>query len=113
MKCPRCLKYFNSATALMAHCESPGARCQISKAEDFNIFLDRLSGGFLSVEEKIRPDHLNNKNVLLRNEETGHMEMYKPPVASYLEYKVTTPPDWKGPAAHCVQIGGIPEESSW
>ncbi|EMD60479.1 hypothetical protein GGP41_000795 [Bipolaris sorokiniana] len=113
MKCPKCLKYFNSATALMSHCESQGARCQINKADDFNIFLDRLTGGFLSVEEKTRPDHLNTKNVLVRNDETGHMEMYRPPVASYLEYKVSTPPDWKGTAGSTVQIGGPPQTSQW
>jgi hypothetical protein len=113
MKCPKCLKYFNSATALMAHCESQAARCQINKAEDFNIFLDRLSGGFLGVEEKIRPDHLNTRNVLLRNDESGHMEMYKPLVANYLEYKVTTPPDWKEPAGPTVQIGGFPKSLQW
>jgi hypothetical protein len=107
MKCPMCLKYFKSATALMAHCESRGARCEINKAEDFNIFLDRISGGFLGVEEKIRPDHLNNPSVLITNEETGRIERYNPPVASYLQYTVTKPPDWKEPVRTKV-IGGIP-----
>jgi hypothetical protein len=114
MKCPMCLKYFKSATALMAHCESRGARCQINKADDFNIFLDRISGGFLGVEEKTRPDHLNNKKVLLRNPDTGHMEMYKPPIATYLQYTVTTPPDWKAPPARpAAQIGGFPKRDQW
>jgi hypothetical protein len=108
MKCPTCLKYFKSATALMAHCESRGAKCQINKATDFNIFLDRISGGFLGVEEKIRPDHLNNPTVLLHDSATGHMERYKPPVATYLQYVVTKPPDWKEPARGGVQIGGMP-----
>jgi hypothetical protein len=103
-----CLKYFKSATALMSHCESRGANCQINKAEDFNIFLDRLSGGFLGVEENIRPDHLNNPTVLITNEETGRMERYKPPVASYLQYMVTKPPDWKEPARVAKVIGGVP-----
>ncbi|KAH9866169.1 hypothetical protein J1614_008734 [Plenodomus biglobosus] len=97
MKCPTCLKYFKSATALMAHCESRGAKCQINRAEDFNIFLDRISGGFLAVEEKIRPDHLNNTAVFITDPDSGRMEKYSAPVASYLQYTVTTPPDWKDP----------------
>jgi hypothetical protein len=101
-----CLKYFKSATALMSHCESRGARCEINKTDDFNIFLDRLSGGFLGVEEKTRPDHLNNPTALVQNEETGRLECYKPPVASYLQYQVTTPPDWKEPVRGTI-IGGV------
>jgi hypothetical protein len=107
MKCPTCLKYFKSATALMAHCESHGAKCEINKAEDFNIFLDRMSGGFLAVEEKVRPDHLNNPSVIKINEVTGRPEPYQPPVANYLQYAVTKPPDWKEPEQQTV-IGGIP-----
>lgn len=112
MKCPMCLKYFKSATTLMAHCESRGAKCQINKAEDFNIFLDRLSGGFLAVEEKTRPDHLNNPSVLVTNDDTGRIERFEPLVASYLQYKVTKPPDWKEPVATKV-IGGIPTVQPW
>jgi hypothetical protein len=108
MKCPTCLKYFKSATALMSHCESRGARCQINKADNFNIFLDRLSGGFLGVKEITRPDHLNNPTVMVTNEETGRMERYKPPVASYLQYAVTTPPDWQDPVRTKKIAGGFP-----
>lgn len=104
MKCPTCLKYYKSATALMAHCESRGAKCSISKAEDFNIFLDRISGGFLGVEEQTRPDHLNNPTIMRTHPETGRMEKYSPPVATYLQYVVTMPPDWKEPLK-TLQIG--------
>jgi hypothetical protein len=92
----------------MTHCESRGARCEINKAEDYNLFLDRLSGGFLGVDEKVRPDHLNNPTILIQNAETGRMERYRPPVASYLQYMVTKPPDWKEPVATTVVVGGIP-----
>ncbi|KAI4669555.1 uncharacterized protein J4E79_001600 [Alternaria viburni] len=113
MKCPKCLKYFKSATALMAHCESRGARCNINQTDNFNNFLDRMSGGFLGVNEKIRPDHLNTRSVMIQNSETGHMELYKPPVASYLQYEVTTPPDWKDPVRQGVTIGGMGGGSRW
>ncbi|KAF1945915.1 hypothetical protein EJ02DRAFT_509057 [Clathrospora elynae] len=113
MKCPACLRYFKNATALMAHCESRGARCQINKAEDFNIFIDRISGGFLGVKEKVRPDHLNTRKVMLTNAETGHMEVYSPTVACYLQYTVTKPPDWKDPVRPGAQIGGFPNKSEW
>jgi len=113
MKCPKCLKYFKSATALMAHCESRGARCNINQTDNFNNFLDRMSGGFLGVKEKIRPDHLDTRSVMIQNSETGHMELYKPPVASYLQYEVTTPPDWKDPVRQGVTIGGMGGGSRW
>lgn len=113
MQCPSCLKYFKSATALMAHCESRGSRCQINKAYNFNIFLDRLSGGFLGVNEKIRPDHLHNPAVMATNPNTGRLEKYVPPVASYLQYMVTKPPDWKEPAKAGVQIGFGAQQSQW
>ncbi|KAH7380369.1 hypothetical protein DE146DRAFT_625149 [Phaeosphaeria sp. MPI-PUGE-AT-0046c] len=106
MKCPMCLKYFKSATALMAHCEARGSRCDINKADDYNLFLDRISGGFLGVEEKIRPDHLNNPSILVTNEDTGRIEPYHPPVAKYLQYMVTKPPDWKEPV-HTNTVGGM------
>ena len=115
MKCPSCLKYYKSARDLIAHCEARGARCEINKAENYNIFLDRISGGFLGVEEKVRPDHLNNPSVLLHVDETGRMERYIPPVASYLQYVVTKPPDWKEPVGVKV-IGGFPgqqREPQW
>lgn len=113
MKCPTCLKYFKSATALMSHCESRGAKCQINKAENFNIFLDRLSGGFLGVNEKVRPDHLNNPSFMRTDPETGKVGPYKPPVAHYLQYTVTKPPDWKEPAKSGNQIGFALQQSQW
>lgn len=94
MKCPTCLRYFDTATALVAHCESRSAKCRINKADDYGKFLDRMTGGFLGVEEKVREDHRENPNVLLENPETGRVEKYVPPVATYLQYTVTTPPDW-------------------
>ncbi|KZM24205.1 Protein S-acyltransferase [Ascochyta rabiei] len=113
MKCPMCLKYFKSATALMAHCESRGAKCLINKSDNFTLFLDRMSGGFLGVKEKVRPDHLNNPTVLLTDPETGRVERYKPPVASYLQYMVTQPPDWKEPSRAGVQIGFAMQQGQW
>ncbi|KAF3009877.1 hypothetical protein E8E13_010738 [Curvularia kusanoi] len=111
-KCPACLKYFNSSTALMTHCESRGSKCQINKCDDFNLFLDRLSGGFLAVSEETRPDHINNPSVMITNPNTGRVERYTPPRASYLQYKVTTPPDWKEPAK-VTQVGTPIKRSQW
>ncbi|KAJ4404665.1 hypothetical protein N0V91_005815 [Didymella pomorum] len=113
MKCPSCLKYFKSVTALMAHCESRGSKCQVNKADNYNIFLDRISGGFLGVNEHVRPDHINNPTVMLTNSDTGRMERYEPPSATYLQYEVTTPPDWKEPTRPGVQIGYAVQQSQW
>ncbi|KAF2643819.1 hypothetical protein P280DRAFT_466555 [Massarina eburnea CBS 473.64] len=105
MKCPSCLKYFNTVTALMCHCESRGSRCTINKAYDFNIFLDKITGGFLSVDEKTRPDHLHNPTVWIRNMENKEIEQYTPPTASYLQYTSSKPVDWKEPKKVAAQIG--------
>jgi hypothetical protein len=115
MKCPRCLKYFKSATALLMHCEDLGGTCELNKADDYSLFLDRLSGGFLGVRETTRPDHVNNPSTFVTNGESGRIEHYKPPVATYLQYAVTKPPDWKEPLKAKV-IGGIPgkqQEVQW
>ena len=109
VNCPSCLKYFKSVTALVCHCESRGSKCQISKADDFSLFLDKLTGGFLTVEEKTRPDFLNNPTVTVKNAETGKLENYTPPTASYLQYSVTKPSDWKE-RAKTVTIGGPPDD---
>jgi len=106
MKCPSCLKYFKSVTALMTHCESRGSKCQINKSEDFSIFLNMLTGGFLSVKEEVRPDHLHNPTVLLEDPVTRRMEKYTPPTAHYLQYSTSKPADWKDPTKLAAQIGG-------
>jgi hypothetical protein len=105
-KCPYCLKYFDSVTALMSHCQSRGSRCQVNKADDFGEFLNRLTGGFLSVEEKVRPDYIQNETVEVRNPETQEMEKYTPPTVTYLEYTSSKPMDWKEPTKVAGQIGG-------
>ncbi|KAF1962063.1 hypothetical protein CC80DRAFT_461911 [Byssothecium circinans] len=106
MKCPSCLKYYKTVTALMSHCESRGSRCSINKADNFNIFLDKITGGFLSVEEKTRPDHLHNPTVWVKNTETDSIEQYTPPTANYLQYTSSKPVDWKDPKKVAAQIGG-------
>ena len=93
MRCPRCLDSFRSCTALVAHCESGSRKCTIRTADDYGTFLDRLTGGFLGVREKIRPDHLNNTPIMLSDPRTARLEVYKPPVVRYLKYEVTMPSD--------------------
>jgi hypothetical protein len=99
MQCPMCMRFFKHATALMAHCEGQASNCDIRSADDYGIHLDRMSGGFLAVDDKVRPDHLHNPAVMVNNPETGTTERYRAPVASYLQYTVTKPPDWKEPEA--------------
>ena len=111
-KCPVCLKYFNSSTALMSHCENRGGKCVVNRTDEFGIFIDRITGGFLAVTEEIRPDHLNNPSVMITNSATGRVEPYTPPRASYLQYKVTTPPDWKEPTKS-YQVGSGVQRSQW
>jgi hypothetical protein len=96
MRCPSCLKEFKSCTALVAHCESTSTKCRISKAEDYGLFLDRLTGGFITVDERIRPEFIENPPVELHNSVTNRKETFQPLTARYLQYTATTPSDFKG-----------------
>jgi hypothetical protein len=95
MRCPSCLGNFASCTALVAHCESGSRKCNIRKANDYGTFLDRLTGGFLGVEECIRDEFIENPAVLVTDPETGRIEKYNPPTATFLKYRVTKPVDWE------------------
>lgn len=97
MRCPSCHDLFPSCYALVAHCESGSKKCKINEAHDFGTFLDRLTGGFLAVQEAVRPDHLHNPAVLVNDPATGRIERYRPPTATYLKYLVTKPVDWTDP----------------
>lgn len=109
-KCPYCLKYFDTITALMGHCQSRGSKCQVNKATDFNKFLDKLTGGFICVEEKPRPDYLADKATDIMDARTGELVRYEPPAApqavTYLKYTAGIPVDWKEPTKVAAQIGG-------
>lgn len=90
----------------MSHCESSSSRCTINKAEDFNLFLDKLSGGFLGVEEKIRPDHTHNPSVQIKDAETDSVQWYTPPAASYLQFTATKPVDLKCAKKAIINVSG-------
>jgi hypothetical protein len=118
MRCPVCLKHYKSCAALVSHCESRGSKCFINKTENFATFLDRITGGFLGVRERIRPEFINNPTVMVVNPETGKLEKYQPPTATYLQYEVTKPADWKEPvkkgAYYRVGGGGsVTSSSPW
>lgn len=110
MRCPRCLDLFPTCTALVAHCESGSRKCNIRKASDFGTFLDRLTGGFLGVDEQVRPEFEKNKTIQFTNPVTGITSRFTPPVASYLKYEVTKPVQWK-PEPENLTIGGYKEDN--
>ncbi|KAF2740138.1 hypothetical protein EJ04DRAFT_482870 [Polyplosphaeria fusca] len=97
MRCPHCLNQFKSCTALVTHCESSKSKCGISRTEDFGVFLDRLTGGFVTVKEKTRPEFVHNPVIKFFNTETNRIEVYQPTTAKYLQYSSTTPADFAPP----------------
>jgi hypothetical protein len=103
MRCPRCMKKFGSATALIAHCENVNSKCGISEAEDFAEFLDRLSGGFLDAKVEVRPDHLFNPSVMVANED-GQIEPYIAPTVTYVKYTATRPIEWNPDSKKTIKI---------
>ena len=109
MKCPTCLKYFDSVYRWVAHCESRGSKCPINKSDDFGAFLNKATGGFLSLDEKIRPDHLHNHSKMIHDPETGRMQKFRPYQAKYLQYFATKPPGFEEKTAEFTRIGGGPQ----
>ncbi|KAF2278798.1 uncharacterized protein EI97DRAFT_431044 [Westerdykella ornata] len=110
MRCPSCLKLFQSCSALVGHCASSTTKCRIRKADNFGTFLDRLTGGFLGVEEEIRPDHKDQQyTFVVENPYTKQPEKYQPTVATYLKYTSTKPAAFKEPESTII-IGGPSSE---
>ncbi|KAL8768778.1 MAG: hypothetical protein Q9209_005066 [Squamulea sp. 1 TL-2023] len=48
-QCPSCLKRFKTASAMMAHLESPTVRCTIRESKGFGNILHLVSGGHLNI----------------------------------------------------------------
>ncbi|KAL8690828.1 MAG: hypothetical protein Q9224_004313 [Gallowayella concinna] len=48
-QCPTCLKRFKTASAIIAHLESPSVRCTIRHSKGFGNVLHLVSGGHLNV----------------------------------------------------------------
>ncbi|KAE8355233.1 hypothetical protein BDV28DRAFT_163344 [Aspergillus coremiiformis] len=46
-QCPGCFRFFKSTTALVAHFESPSARCHISDSSRYGQIVDELTGGLI------------------------------------------------------------------
>lgn len=56
-QCPSCLQFFGSATALTAHSESQSRRCHIRDTDDYNQYLDQLTGGIAEARGRHDADH--------------------------------------------------------
>jgi hypothetical protein len=47
LRCPSCLRQYNSATALVQHTESQARKCQIRDSRDYRQAVDLITGGLL------------------------------------------------------------------
>lgn len=43
LKCPHCLRYYDSATALTQHAESQGTRCKIRLQQEYDYYIDEIT----------------------------------------------------------------------
>lgn len=48
-RCPYCLKYFSSLTAITQHAEDTGSRCRIRFSDNYNAYMDQLTAGLVDV----------------------------------------------------------------
>ncbi|KAK5993942.1 hypothetical protein PT974_07380 [Cladobotryum mycophilum] len=55
-RCPHCFKEFKSLTAITQHAESNGNRCRIRDTENYNAYLDQLTGGIIDVQPSRHAD---------------------------------------------------------
>ncbi|KAK4147129.1 uncharacterized protein C8A04DRAFT_9216 [Dichotomopilus funicola] len=49
VQCPRCCRWFDTMTALTAHVESQGIRCDIHKTKGYAEFLDQATAGIVDL----------------------------------------------------------------
>jgi hypothetical protein len=43
LKCPQCLRHYDTATALIQHAESQGVRCKIRKQDQYGAYVDEIT----------------------------------------------------------------------
>jgi hypothetical protein len=47
LRCPACLRQYQSATALVQHAESQAIKCQIRESVEYKTAVDQITGGFV------------------------------------------------------------------
>jgi hypothetical protein len=47
LRCPACLRQYQSATALVQHAESQAIKCQIRESNEYKAAVDQITGGFV------------------------------------------------------------------
>lgn len=47
LRCPGCLRQYQSATALVQHAESQAVKCQIRDSQEYKLAVDQITGGFV------------------------------------------------------------------
>jgi len=47
LRCPACLRQYQSATALVQHAESQAIKCQIRDSAEYKTAVDEITGGFV------------------------------------------------------------------
>ncbi|KAI9827347.1 MAG: hypothetical protein M1819_006989 [Sarea resinae] len=50
LRCPCCLRLFDTATALIQHCETATSRCRINQSDKYGVAIDQFSGGLLEAK---------------------------------------------------------------
>jgi hypothetical protein len=48
LRCPGCLRQYQSATALVQHAESQAIKCQIRESNEYKAAVDQITGGFVN-----------------------------------------------------------------
>jgi hypothetical protein len=48
LRCPGCLRQYQSATALVQHAESQAIKCQIRDSNEYKSAVDQITGGFVN-----------------------------------------------------------------
>lgn len=79
IRCPSCLKLFNTHHAFIAHVES-SQKCTLKNSDHFGQALDEFSGGFLTCKVVGHPD--------LKAEEDGYQ-------VGYIKYESAVPAGWR------------------
>lgn len=56
LQCSKCLRYYQTATALTQHSESQGVRCTVRHTENYNTVVDTMTAGRAGVDGQLADD---------------------------------------------------------
>ncbi|KAK8249167.1 hypothetical protein IWZ00DRAFT_574234 [Phyllosticta capitalensis] len=113
VRCPTCLKLFDSCSSMLAHCENPGSECHVARTREYYKVVDLYSGGFLKAVDA-RRDDITAEDMMDRRDPDNEKKILPGTGLNdgYIKYIATVPHDWAGAGSDTAKQG-ITIGQSW